>query len=166
MKEVKNIFKVILVLNSDYTPLDTVNFKRAYRLIYKEKAQVITSDNSRIVYKDICYPTVIRLTKYVNAPYKKVLLSRLNVFKRDKYICAYCGGKNNLTVDHIIPKYHGGKNTWENLITCCFRCNNKKDNRTPEEAGLKLLYKPYKPNYFFFFNTNIKKDWEPYLFTN
>lgn len=135
-------------------------------MLYKNKAEVVSVDNTQQIYENTFLPTIIRLVKYISAPYKKIVLSRENVFKRDNHTCAYCGtvGKR-LTVDHIHPKSRGGANSWENLITSCFGCNNKKDNRTPSEAGMKLLYKPFKPNYFSFMCKNImKEDWKQYVF--
>lgn len=156
---------MILLLNADYTPLNTINLKRATKMLYKGKVEVVAEDSNVQIYKDFFLPTVVRLIRYISAPYKKILLSRENVFKRDNGICAYCGGTKHLTVDHIIPKSRGGANSWENLITSCFSCNNRKDNRTPQEAGMKLQFKPYKPNYFSFMTKNImKEDWKAYVF--
>ena len=64
-----------------------------------------------------------------------------------EFKCVYCNSKNELTIDHVIPKSRGGKNTWENLVTCCKKCNAKKDNKTPKEAGMKLKVKLYRPTY-------------------
>ncbi len=72
-------------------------------------------------------PSIIRLVYNVNVPFRKVILSKDNVFKRDGYKCAYCSSEKNLTIDHILPKSKGGKNTWENLITACGKCNLKKE---------------------------------------
>jgi 5-methylcytosine-specific restriction endonuclease McrA len=95
-------------------------------------------------------------------------LSRKNIVKRDNHQCQYCGSRNGpVTIDHIIPRDRGGVDTWENLVCACVTCNNRKGNRTPEEARLKLIRRPQKPNYIFFMRyvvSNIDHRWEPYLY--
>jgi len=88
--------------------------------------------------------------------------------KRDGHKCAYCGrGDLPFTIDHVIPKSKGGEDTWENLVTACLPCNNRKGNRTPEEASMKLRIKPYKPNHILFLLNSVNhidSSWKPYLF--
>ena len=158
---------MILVLNADYLPINVTSFKKAFKLVYKGKAEVLVSEGDVITYADTFKrPSVIRLMSYVSVPHRKVPMSRDNVFKRDDYACGYCGSHKNLTIDHIIPKSKGGKNSWENLITCCFNCNAKKGDRTPSEAAMKLLFTPSKPNAFYFLNRMYSKNekWHPYIF--
>lgn len=79
----------------------------------------------------------------------KVPLTNRTLFRRDRHICAYCGhdyGASDLSRDHIIPDSKGGPNTWMNVVTACTSCNKLKDNRTPEQAHMHLLYVPYVPN--------------------
>ena len=94
-------------------------------------------------------PSVVVCARFNKVIYKNVIFpTKQNIFKRDKYTCGYTGRKlqkHELSVDHILPQSRGGKNTWENLITCEKKTNTYKDNRTPEECGLKLLWKPVKP---------------------
>jgi 5-methylcytosine-specific restriction endonuclease McrA len=96
-------------------------------------------------------------------------VSNKALFARDFHRCAYCGGyfdEHELTKDHIIPKKHKGKNTWMNLITACKPCNGKKADRTPEKAGMKLLYKPYVPSrvdYLYFANRSIADEQLDYI---
>lgn len=79
-------------------------------------------------------------------PYKELPFNRKNIFHRDNYTCQYCGKKGlPLTLDHILPKSRGGKNTWENIVTACPKCNTLKANRTPLEAGMKMLKQPKRP---------------------
>ncbi len=115
-------------------------------------------------------PSIIRLSRYIRVPMKKIELSRKNIIRRDNYRCQYCGvSSSNLTVDHVIPKSRGGTDSWENLVAACIPCNNKKANRTPEEAGMKLLRKPRKPNYLMFMINelgHIDDNWKPYLFVS
>jgi 5-methylcytosine-specific restriction endonuclease McrA len=93
-------------------------------------------------------PLVVRLVRGV-ANYKKgIKFSRVNVFTRDGFRCQYCGKQkdmNELNYDHVVPRLHGGKTTWENIATSCYPCNDRKGSRTPEQAGMRLLRKPYKP---------------------
>lgn len=139
----------ILVLNADYQPLNVTTLRRGFNLVYTGKAEVIKYGDESIVTerKDYKRPLVIRLIRYVSIPFKTVPLSRFNVFRRDGYACGYCKSTNNLTIDHVLPKSRGGKNTWENLVTCCKKCNTKKDNRTPKEADMKLLVELKRPSY-------------------
>lgn len=159
----------ILVLNNDYTPLNITNLKRAFNLLYKGKAEIITFNDKKPILTelmDYARPTIIRLLKYISIPFRKVTLNRHNLFRRDNNQCVYCGNKKNLTVDHVIPKSKGGKNTWQNLVTCCQKCNTQKDNLTVSEAGLKLKYKPYRPTYLQFLrrvNGAFHEDWVDYL---
>ena len=165
--EYKNIFNMILVLNADFLPINVTSFKKAFKLVYKGKAEVLESDGEVHTYREVFdKPSVIRLTTYVPVPHRKVPMSRDNVFKRDDYTCAYCGSHRNLTVDHVMPKSRGGGNSWENLITSCFNCNSKKGDRTPSEAGMKLHFNPSKPNAFYFLHRIHKKNekWQQYIF--
>src|SRR5690606_15955538 len=93
------------------------------------------------------FPSVIRLRKYARVPYKNLVVSRRNVLKRDGHRCQYCGKSDDLTIDHVLPRSRGGVDTWENLVAACNRCNHRKGNRTPQEAGMVLARPPFKPNY-------------------
>lgn len=159
---------MILVLNADYTPLTIAPLKRAFRLVYKGKAEVVVSKGEISASTPFEKPSVIRLTKYVYFPYKKVTLSRFNIYRRDEYKCLYCGSKEALTLDHVLPKSKGGPNSWTNLATCCMRCNVVKGDRTPEEAGMTLSHKPFTPSYLYFINKmqKVHDEWKPYLMTD
>jgi len=119
---------------------------------------------------EIPYPSVIRLNMYIRKPFKTVSLSRKNIFKRDKNRCQYCGKNHQaMTIDHLIPKSVGGKDTWENLVCACLRCNGIKGNRTPEQAEMKLLNKPKKPSHLFYLQHlagTSHTSWDDYLFMN
>jgi 5-methylcytosine-specific restriction endonuclease McrA len=111
-------------------------------------------------------PAVIRLNRYVNIPYKGVALTRQNVFKRDSFECLYCGKNHDLTLDHVKPRSRGGKSSWDNLATACKRCNAYKGDYTPEERGIELRYKPFKPSYVMFLRDYSGfhcEEWCPYL---
>lgn len=159
----------VLVLNQDYQALSICNIERAFLLIFLKKAELVVEDETRelrTVNKSFKFPCVIRLYRYVNMPYQKVTLTRLNIFRRDGNQCMYCGAKTNLTIDHVIPKSQGGKDTWENLVTACQDCNSRKGDRTPEESGMQLLRKPFRPSYIMFlskYNSYTPEAWLPYL---
>lgn len=118
--------------------------------------------------KTFPWPSVIRLKRYISVPYQNIILTRRNILKRDGHKCAYCGrGDLPFTIDHVIPKSKGGEDTWENLVTACLPCNNRKGNRTPDEAFMKLRIKPYKPNHILFLLNSVNhvdSSWKPYLF--
>lgn len=140
----------VLVLNSDYSPLNVTSLKRGFGLVDKGKAEVLEKGEEDIITTmgNFIRPLVIRLLNYVKYKSKGLKVTRKRIYKRDGFTCAYCGANRNLTLDHIMPKSRGGKNTWENMVTCCSRCNSKKNNRTPDEANMKLRVKPYKPSIF------------------
>ena len=147
------------------------NIKKAVVLIFLGKAVLVSKDVKKqlhTVEEVYPWPSVIRLSRFVTVPYKRVVLTRKNVLRRDMYRCGYCGrGDLPLTIDHIIPKAKGGDDSWENLITACTLCNNKKSDRTPEEAEMSLLIKPHKPNHILFIKNSVGKlddNWRPYLY--
>ena len=96
-------------------------------------------------------------------------LNNRELFRRDRHMCAYCGGEFNyfrLTRDHIRPLSRGGRDTWMNVVTACRQCNGQKRNRMPEEAGIELLYAPYVPNkaeYLILTNRRILADQMEFL---
>jgi len=160
----------VLVLNQNYEPMTITNVKKAIILIYLGKAEIIEKNDAHIRSISTSYPlpSIVRLTRYINVPRKRIILSRKNIIKRDGHKCQYCGIRSGpVTIDHVIPKVRGGEDTWENLVCACVKCNNKKGNRTPEEAGMKLFNKPQRPSYIFFiryFVGSIDNRWEPYLY--
>lgn len=135
------------------------------------KAELVEQRNGtyiRSVRQAFPSPSVIRLSAYVRLPFKNIELSRKNLHRRDSFRCQYCGRKYTaLTIDHIIPKSRGGADSWENLITACVQCNNKKGSQTPEEAKMPLLSKPSKPHHILFMKQylgRVEKEWKPFLF--
>ena len=128
--------KTILVLNSSYEPINFTNWKRAIVLLLKEKAQVLSS-------------RVIRLLEYVKIPLKKIMEqkpSRSLIYKRDNHTCQYCGSTKKLTIDHVIPRSRGGKDTWENMVIACSSCNTKKGDQLLEHTKMKLIRTPKAPS--------------------
>lgn len=159
----------VLVLNLDYSPLTVCTIQRAFLLVYLQKADLITK-NSRFdlhtISRTFPMPSVIKLKRYINIPYRSVMLTRENVFKRDGHRCMYCGSNKDLTIDHVIPKARGGKTKWNNLVTACKKCNSSKGDFSPREAGLKLPYQPFKPSYIMFlrdFSGYDIEEWKPFL---
>ena len=151
-----------VILNGDYTFLNVVDWKRAIRLMIKQKAEVLKFSSRAIRNSEgkiVTYvPLVMRLIKIIRMIYKnKVPFTKKNVFVRDKYKCGYCGSKNDLTIDHIIPSSRGGKNNFDNCITACRPCNNKKDRRTPSEAKMYLSHQPYAPTISEFIRLKMKQ---------
>lgn len=148
--------KSVLVLNASYEPLNVCTGRRAIVLILKNKARALSRQ-------------VIRLVNYVKLPFSKINSkkpSRSLIMKRDGFTCQYCGTDRNLTIDHVIPQSRGGKDTWENLTTCCYSCNNTKDDRTPEEWGVELLNRPRAPfsRFLLTLNNCTVSEWREYLF--
>ena len=93
-------------------------------------------------------PRVIRLLRYDKLPVHNVKLTRKNIYERDNYTCQYTGQRlssSELNIDHVVPRSRGGRNTWENLVTCSVEANSRKGNRTPQEAGMKLIRRPRCP---------------------
>jgi 5-methylcytosine-specific restriction endonuclease McrA len=136
------------ILNSNYTHLTVVSWKRGLRLLIAEKVIPIEfyEDYELITAAGEVYllPRVVILKKYVKLPDRMYKPNRRNIFLRDNYSCAYCEKQlstEELSVDHIIPKSRGGKETWENLITACKSCNCTKGDRTPEEADMPIKIK-------------------------
>ncbi|MCB0834292.1 MAG: HNH endonuclease [Bacteroidetes bacterium] len=161
----------VLVLNQNYEPMTICHVRKALILIFLEKAEIIEIVEGkaiRSVSHAFPWPSIVRLGSFVHRKNRGIMLSKKNILKRDGYQCQYCGTKSHtLTVDHIIPKVRGGKDTWENLITACIHCNNRKGDRTPDEVRLTLLSSPRKPHHLSFIqkHAGIQDDrWKPYLF--
>jgi 5-methylcytosine-specific restriction endonuclease McrA len=119
---------------------------------------------------ELMVPRVIRMLGYDKAPKYIARLTRKNIYDRDEHRCQYCGKwfqADELNIDHVIPRSRGGKNTWGNLVCSCIKCNRKKDNRTPKEAGMKLLKKPIKPSPKFEFRIHPSaeryEDWDHFV---
>jgi len=139
--------KPVLVLNASYEPINICAARRALVLVLKgvaaaeeESLHAIHSARSAVR-----LPSVIRLLEYRRIPHQTRALSRKNILMRDRYTCQYCYStmpSGELTLDHVIPRSRAGGSAWENLVACCHPCNNRKGNRTPEEAGMKLARQP------------------------
>lgn len=159
----------VLVLNQGYQAITVCDVERAIVLVMLRKADLVAdvSDRKlRTVKNTYPYPSIIRLHAYVNLPFKKISLTRQNLFKRDGFHCVYCGSGEHLTMDHVIPRAQGGRTIWKNLVTACYSCNSQKGNLTPEQAGLEVSSPAYRPNFIMYlsrFSGRIEEDWKPYL---
>ncbi len=160
----------VLVLNQNYQAIGVCSVERAFILVYLHKAEMLSEMPDRRLHSvksDFAFPSVIRLNRYVNIPYKRVNLSRYNIFKRDGNRCVYCNSAEGLTIDHVVPRSMGGRDSWENLVTACQRCNARKGNMTPEQAGMKMRYLPFRPSFVMFlghYHGAVREDWKPYLY--
>jgi len=141
----------VLMLNADYMPLRTVNWQRAVTMYFQGKVEVVADREDRWIRGltvTIKMPLVVRLLQYARVLNKRVQFSRRNIYARDRHICQYCAVKRpeaELTFDHVIPRSHGGRTAWENIVTCCAVCNLKKGGRTPEQARMRLVRRPEAP---------------------
>jgi len=178
----------VLVLNNGWNPLKTMTVREAFKDLFAGTAKIIdpmdctTHDfESWILLPAVdghpcikTYMSAIRLPEVIVLDSDgrfgrrdKIAFSRRNLLKRDGNVCQYCGrsaGKEKLTIDHVYPKSRGGKNGWLNSVAACWTCNSAKKNKTPEEAGMKLLNKPYEPKWSPVFRANgFKPSWSQFL---
>ncbi|HUP18524.1 MAG TPA: HNH endonuclease [Gemmatimonadota bacterium] len=162
--------KKVLVLNQNYEPLTVTAAQRAVVLVVLGKAEIVEryDHEVRSPSRAVPLPSVVRLGMYIRAPRTEVSLTRRNVLKRDRYTCQYCGSRQGpMTTDHVAPRSQGGGDSWTNLVCACVRCNNRKGNRTPEQAGLELLRLPRRPHrytHITLVTTIPDRRWRPYLF--
>lgn len=160
----------VLVLNDNFQPLMVCTARRAICLVYLQKVDVLEK------YRDVVHspttamhiPSVVRVSRYVHLNGSEIVLSRKNVLKRDHHECQYCGQRSvPMTIDHVLPKERGGKDSWDNLVCCCHACNRRKGSRTPEEWGTGLSRRPRKPSRIRYIQQLVKKEqasWRPYLY--
>lgn len=146
-----------LLLNADYKPHSLITWQEAINLMLQEKVHVVEEYDDWDVRSPsitVKVPAVVALVRYVVFK-QPVKFNRANIYARDNHTCQYCGKKarggslslTDLTFDHVIPSSMGGKTTWENITTACGPCNRHKRDRTPKQAGMELLTKPYKPRF-------------------
>ncbi len=154
-----------LLLNSDYSPIRILSWKQAIIIDFKYKEnnnspiEILAYHENNFIHgvgqKVFFIPSIIRIKRYFNLYNKKINFSRKNLFIRDNFSCQYCGKgfpNNQLTYDHVVPKSRykpdlKDSTNWTNIVTSCRHCNARKGDKTPQEAGMRLLTKPYIPNY-------------------
>lgn len=151
--------RVLLLNGNTWEPLSVISVPRAINLLLAGKASVIEESGKflKTVRDSFPVPSVIALRTYINVPRRHAHWSRKGVLIRDKYLCIYCGvqpgslvkgkvlAKTDFSIDHIVPRSRGGKDTWTNTACACSACNHRKGNQLPNEAGLKMLYEPKTP---------------------
>lgn len=162
--------KPVLVLNSNFEPINVCGYQRAIGLMLTEKATLILNGRGWIHTTQTTFPipSVIRLARMAHPPRPKVALSRREIFRRDHFTCQYCGRSTpSLTVDHVVPKHLGGMHIWSNLVTACSFCNHKKGGRALSETGMSLLKPPKEPpqsaHYIFARYLSENNEWIDYL---
>lgn len=178
----------VLVLNRNYQPVQVTSVRRAFGLLYQGVAKAIDAEYRLYAFEDwaelaaaeheaistvsrtIRVPRVLVLVAYGYIPMGRVRFSRLNVYVRDADTCQYCGRqlpRSELNLDHIVPRAHGGRTSWENVVCSCVPCNLSKGARTPEQAGMKLLRRPTRPRWTPFLKGPVHKttyrEWLPFL---
>lgn len=158
-----------LVLNAGYEPLGVVSDRRALVLVLNGKASVLDADPDHPVCgvdESWDRPSVILLRNYIRIPMSRTApVTRRGVLRRDRSRCGYCHATAG-TVDHILPRSRGGRDSWENLVACCLRCNNIKGDRTPAEMGWTLRWKPKAPRDGVWTVRGVEKErpqWAAYL---
>lgn len=177
----------VLVLNRSWIAVNITSLKRALILLFQGHARVVHPvDYGLYDFADWCalsktqdgwgtgrnrfistpsqpirLPEVIVLSTFNGFVKREVRLSRKNIFERDGHRCQYCGerfSKPDLTIDHVMPRSRGGRDTWENLVLACVKCNLRKSNRTPAEAGMSMLKLPAKPKWLPRFGAYVPQD--------
>ena len=164
----------VLVLNRLWQAVNVCSVRRALTLLFQGQAQVVLNSGDGCFqtynfreWRDISdaephpesihtisfkirVPRVILLLVFDQLPAKEVKFTRHNIFERDKNTCQYCGRifeRRDLNLDHVVPRDRGGPTTWENIVCSCIPCNTRKGNRTPQEAGIRLIRKPKRPKW-------------------
>ena len=137
-----------LVLNATYEPLCVVSARRALVLVLSGKAVALEAGEHEVHSERLTLhvPVVVRLTRFVRVPYRaQVPLTRRAVFVRDGGRCAYCSAPAT-SIDHVVPRSRGGEHVWENVVSCCRRCNHAKADRGLVELGWRLRRAPKAPS--------------------
>jgi len=179
----------VLVLNRVYQPVHVTSVRRAVSLLYQGVARAIDEQYRLLDFESwaavtvaaqeeaihtpsraIRVPRVVVLVAHAHLPHHRVRFSRLNVFARDGSTCQYCGRRlprSELNLDHVVPRSRGGSTSWENVVCSCVACNLRKGGRTPEEAGLRLLRAPARPQWTAVFRAAARRalyrQWMPFL---
>ena len=166
----------VLVLNQHYAAVRVISARRAFCLLVKEIAEIVSVEDQqflaydleswrevsqlRAIYErenhewvkcvrfELAVPRIVRLLFYDRLPRTNVKFTRRNIYARDSNRCQYCGKRfatSELSLDHVVPRSHGGVSSWANIVCCCVKCNVRKGGRTPYEARMKLVRQPVKP---------------------
>ena len=161
----------VLLLNANYEPLNVTNLRRALSLVMRGKADIIHHGESEIRTSEsiLTAPSIVKMRYHVRRPMPQLRLSRHSILARDNYTCQYCGCRKDLTLDHVIPRWQGGPSSWDNLVTCCRKCNLKKGSKTYQQVGMKLAKPPRRPHYVPYLSLQMymraiqREEWDGYL---
>ena len=176
----------VLVLNKVFQAVEIVTARRAFALFYKGHVRAVLEDYRTCDWENwqdipvqaedehvttpsrkIKVPRVIQLLSFDRVPRQEVKFSRKNIYLRDKNRCQYCGRRfrtEELNLDHVVPVSRGGRSTWENVVCSCIRCNIRKANRTPDEAGMALVVRPHKPRWHPLVRASCRyQEWKNFL---
>jgi len=157
-----------LVLNATYEPLCVVASRRALVLVLTGKATAVESGDVELHSErmTVLVPLVVRLTRYVRVPYRAAVpLTRRAVFARDGGRCVYCRAPAT-SIDHVLPRSRGGTHVWENVVSCCRRCNHAKADRVITELGWRMPRQPAAPTgiaWRVLGSGRMNPQWRPYL---
>jgi 5-methylcytosine-specific restriction endonuclease McrA len=184
----------VLVLNRNFYAIHITGWQRALSLLYLGHARVVDEEYRTYDFADwqelssemahhpggfvqtptfrIAIPEVIALRAYGKIPVSEIKFTRRNIYEHYGYRCCYCGEKfqtKDLNLEHIIPRSRGGQTSWAKVATSCIPCNIKKANHLPEEAGMKLLIQPSKPQWkgsgslVFRSSFKLKASWQKFI---
>jgi 5-methylcytosine-specific restriction endonuclease McrA len=138
-----------LKLDAAYQPIEIIEGLKGFSMVYTGRARALENHSEKLSAL-FYYPSIIVLNNYIRKKTVYMSPTRMNIYWRDKYMCQYCKGKfpqSGLTLDHVIPRSRGGQKTWENIVACCYSCNQKKGNKTPPEASMPLIKEPTVPRF-------------------
>lgn len=179
----------VLVLNRHYMPVNVITVRRAFCMLaggvaravdrqfqtfdfksWSELSAAVHDDTIGLVDRVIRVPRVVLLQAYDRLPKRSVRFSRINILLRDGHACQYCGRKlkrQQLNIDHVIPRSKGGMTTWDNVVTSCHPCNRRKGGKLPREAGMKLIRQPAHPRNTPFVDLLLRtveyEEWRPFF---
>lgn len=177
-----------LVLNLSWLPISITSIRHSLKLMYLDAAHAVCPQTYAVydfntwmergpqgknyiqtVTHQIAIPEIVRLNQYNKVPFKELSFSKNNLYQRDNYTCQYCGirpTREDLTIDHIMPRSRGGKTNWENCVVACRRCNKMKANHLLRDVKLNLLKKPTRPSWnlaLTISKSKFKKSWEKFI---
>jgi 5-methylcytosine-specific restriction endonuclease McrA len=166
-----------LVLNADYRPLSYYplsvwSWQDAIKAVFLDRVNIVAEYEHEVSSPSFSMrlPSVVSLKHYIQ-PTKHPAFTRFNVFLRDKFECQYCGSKDDLTFDHLIPRRLGGATTWQNVVTACSPCNLRKGGNLPHHAKMHPRQRPFQPsvqdlqtNGRLFPPNHLHESWTDYLY--
>ncbi|MCP3958032.1 MAG: HNH endonuclease [bacterium] len=166
-----------LVLNAAYQPVNRVSWQEAFRMVFTGRAEIVETYTDRVIRSArevFPVPSIVRFVRKVTYVFRGgVKFNRKNLYLRDKGRCQYCGDRvpsNAFDFEHVIPKAQGGRTRWENIVVACIPCNQRKGNRTPSQAGMRLRSKPMRPRFLpgagsasLIWSEGMPRTWRDYL---